>query len=377
MESATSCVYISGGDYMYAAMSSKGELIYANQLKKGREFNSRWYCPICSQQVILKISSKQKYFFSHLSPCQSQNIQIGRENEESYYHKQAKECFYQALQISEFNVQIEYPLETIKQIADIYIEDLNRKNKRVIEYQHTTIGAKQLHIRHSQYSSQVDRCNWLMDYRLIKNLKKNFSWLQSVLHYQEGIGFYWQGLDTEKGEVVFYKNFPLIWQDGNFTYQEERRKLQDFVEDDLPNAKYSVENSKIVIKTRNRQSLKEIKRLQNNPQYRKQIMSLYQQGIKLFNLPDWIFTENWRILISKGPSWLVFAWVYAIFKQFQGAFTKVKFSQKIQDCIHIQLADSPLIEDNLYPLLADALIFLFEEKGIIRPLDQDLWLYDI
>lgn len=362
------------GILMYAAMNLNGELIYARELERGYSLDNQWFCPDCRQEVIVKKSKKQKYFFSHLNVCHSEDLDRVIINTETDSHMRTKEIFYNALQDTELTIQIEYPIDSINQIADIYVEDYLKQNRMVIEYQHTPISAKLIHQRHKKYLSFSNRSIWLIDYHLSENIKQNFTWFQTMLHYDRQEGFYWQTIDTTREEIVFLKSLPLIFQLEKITYIEEKVNVKDFVRHCQPSQ--NKQAKKIIINKRNyrKKPLREIKRLINNPQYRSQIMILYKEGLILSEIPSWILTDNWRILITKSPSWLVLSWVYAIINKFAGSFSNHDFMDQLQSCYHIKMAESPLIEDSLYPLLAEKLLDLFQHKGIIQSISSDQWV---
>lgn len=361
---------------MYAALNENNQIIYANNLNADQKYSNSWKCPICFQEVYFKENFKGTKFFVHLTACHKDGSQIRNSPLESYNHHSAKKILIQAAIRKDIVIREEYPLPDINQIADVFIHDTTTNLKKVIEYQETPVRGQEILKRTQNYLSQVDECHWLINYDCTQK-KRAFQqrWLQTMLHYQQGSGFYLQMLDLTTQEVVYLKSLPLIYPAHCLVYEEERVKPEIFI------YRY-LEGSNGTIKRRVLHKPKSVKNHQQqllsmtaNPSNRKELIHLYELGIHLEQLPAWLIQENWKILCAKSNPWVILIWTFLLFKEFNGPFTVKDAAIKLQNCPRIKLVKLPLISHNIYTLLAEWLLNLFSSKKLTIQLDSSVWTW--
>ncbi|WP_284139407.1 competence protein CoiA family protein [Virgibacillus sp. LDC-1] len=134
---------------MLQALSEHGkEVILAtlakndiNQLRK----TTRFYCPACKQEVLIKAGSHVIPHFAHQSTKRCHTHHIG----EGYYHEQGKLQLYQWLQSLGYKPNLEVYLREISQRPDIFLS-INKKHI-ALEYQCATISSEEFRHRNLGY----------------------------------------------------------------------------------------------------------------------------------------------------------------------------------------------------------------------------------
>lgn len=363
---------------MYAAITSDGEIIYANDFKDTGQ-QPTFYCPTCHQLLTHKISSTGKGYFSHITSCLSDSPI--RSTQESQTHLTAKILLQNTLEASGYAVSIEQPIETAQQIADIYFfSSRSATPRQVIEFQRVPIGAELIRTRSQNYLQAVDKCTWLIDEEIFEGGYRQ-TWLQTMVNYSSILGFYWQALNVPKNEWVIKFKMPIIYQAHRIQLCEKRFNLElplpsiwefpeNYVKD---NIHYPVYRRPY----RQTTYFRQLKQLMTQDTYQKAIRALYTKGILLQTLPQWMVIERWQILMFKSPGWLCLAWCFYLIKQYEEtSFTKAELEKDIQGLLqagHLVLADMPLVEEDLVSILVPSLISLFLEKELLERAGHQRW----
>ena len=166
---------------MFLARDKKGHLINAleNEVKK-----QAYYCPSCGTSVRLKKGKNVRTHFAHES-LKSCNFYHENEGPEHLENKVA--LFNWAKKDAE--VEMEYPIPELKQIADIFI------NKQLaLEVQCSPISCELLRERSNGYRSLGIQVLWLLGEKLW--LKERLTKLQrDFLYFSHNMGFYLWELD--------------------------------------------------------------------------------------------------------------------------------------------------------------------------------------
>ena len=189
---------------MFLARDTKGHLINAleNEVKK-----QAYYCPACGTSVRLKKGKNVRTHFAHES---LKSCDFYHENEGPEHLENKVALFNWAKKDAE--VEMEYPIPELKQIADILI------NKRLaLEVQCSPISCELLRERSNGYRSLGIQVLWLLGEKLW--LKERLTKLQrDFLYFSHNMGFYLWELDHKK-QVLRLKY--LLHQDlkGKLHYQ--------------------------------------------------------------------------------------------------------------------------------------------------------------
>ena len=189
---------------MFLARDEKGHLINAleNEVKK-----QAYYCPACETSVRLRKGKNVRTHFAHES---LKNCDFFHENEGQEHLKNKENLFYWAKKKDE--VEMEYPIPELKQIADIFI------NKQLaLEVQCSPISCELLRERSNGYRSLGIQVLWLLGEKLW--IKERLTQLQrDFLYFSNNMGFHIWELD-HKRRVLRLKY--LLHQDlkGKLHYQ--------------------------------------------------------------------------------------------------------------------------------------------------------------
>ena len=359
---------------MLVAMSKEGELIYASEVKFKYPNLMEFYCPTCAQKVFYKDSHKGKGFFSHYSKCQL--VESRRSPLESDEHKRGKEIIIEELQgIQKLVLQTELYFPEINQFADVYVTVKSASSESVIyEFQRSVIPAADVIVRNQNYKQLVNQVHWLMDDYTTRSTALNQRWKQTMLNYNDDWGFHLKYLNLKKKEIIIQRHLPIIYQKNNYRLKQNRMTIREFHQlDSLQD-----ENCELIsVRKRTKASLnynRQLNGIMNNEAYRNTIYLLYQQGTVLTDLPEWVFTEQWEVLLTQSPSWLVFSWSLAIIRQLNYKFTTDAFIEKFRACSEIKVARTPLIYSDIYPVLCLAILILLFQKGILEKVSNVEWV---
>lgn len=126
-----------------------------HQLRKTKKF----YCPLCKQQLLLKIGSLKIPHFAHYSRSNCENQFSERESE---VHLKGKEQLYSLFKALEFDTQLEPYISSVKQRPDILLED-NTTQRIAIEFQCSPISLERLNARNTGYKSEEILPIWIPD----------------------------------------------------------------------------------------------------------------------------------------------------------------------------------------------------------------------
>lgn len=355
---------------MHAAITSTGEIIYANNLTQGN-IDEIVYCPTCQQALIYKVSSNGKGFFSHLTSCQK-DFQP-RMTQESQTHLSAKILLKDNLQASGYSAHIEYPIEDAQQIADLYVINPNSVTPyQIIEFQKVPIRAELIRVRTQAYLEIVDKCTWFIDEEIF-NTGYRQTWLQTMVTYSSRLGFHWQVLNVDKQEWVIKFKMPVMFQPHRVQLCEKRFNLEtplDSVwESPSDHLKKGVHYSFYRRPQGQSTYFKQLKQIMTQATYQKAIRALYSEGILLQTLPQWMVIEKWQFLVCKSPGWQCLAWAYYLVEQFGlESFTTTELENGFKRLIEegrFKLAVMPLVSADLVSLFVDSLLDKFIEKEII------------
>ncbi|RDW18274.1 hypothetical protein CWR48_11870 [Oceanobacillus arenosus] len=127
------------GNAITLAMLSRAEL------RKLKEQQLNFYCPICKGQVVMKVGSKVIPHFAH----RSINDCPASEGGEGKYHEQGKLLLYKWLKSQMLHVELEVYLPEINQRPDLLLTINNRRI--AIEYQCSKIPIEQVKKRNDGY----------------------------------------------------------------------------------------------------------------------------------------------------------------------------------------------------------------------------------
>ena len=189
---------------MFIARDEKGKLINALEKEPKKQ---DYYCPACGTSVRLRKGKNVRTHFAHTSIKQCDYYY---ENE-SLEHLENKVVIFNWAQ-NDGLVEMEYPIQELKQIADILI------NKQLaIEVQCSPLSSKLLQERSNGYRNSGIQVLWLVGEKLW--LKERLTKLQrDFLYFSNNMGFHLWELDHKK-QVLRLKY--LLHQDlkGKLYYQ--------------------------------------------------------------------------------------------------------------------------------------------------------------
>ena len=189
---------------MFLARDENGHLVNAleNELVK-----QAYYCPACGTSVRMRKGKNVRTHFAHES---LKKCDFFHENEGPEHLENKEHLFYWARESDE--VEMEYPIPELKQIADIFI------NKQLaLEVQCSPISCELLRERSNGYRRLGIQVLWLLGEKLW--VKERLTQLQrDFLYFSNNMGFYLWELD-HKRQVMRLKY--LLHQDlkGKLHYQ--------------------------------------------------------------------------------------------------------------------------------------------------------------
>ena len=189
---------------MFLARDEEGSLVNALEDKLVKQ---SYTCPACGTNVRLRKGKNVRTHFAHES---LKKCDFFHENEGPEHLENKKRLFYWAKENDE--VEMEYPIPELKQIADIFI------NKQLaLEIQCSPISCDLLRDRSNGYRSLGIQVLWLLGEKLW--LRERLSKLQrDFLYFSNNMGFHLWELD-HKRQVLRLKY--LLHQDlkGKLYYQ--------------------------------------------------------------------------------------------------------------------------------------------------------------
>lgn len=278
---------------MYAALNESGKLLYASDLQKNR--NQKWYCPDCGERVQLSESSKGKLFFKHFP---KNTKYTGGESTE---HLNVKEELIEFFQQKDLRVDKEVMFSSIDRIADIVIIDYGL----IIEIQHTPITSQEIRERTLAYNHLGFKCIWLMT-SSVNMLTQKHQWQQILMQYSGNLGYfrviYDKGIKVQWGfQIVNSKAYSY------FEFSGDGGILLNF--DEFTIMKNSIEYTR-TIGTTLKNFDKRILSLKKSRNHRDYILKLYELGVRLDDVPQWILMERYLILGVKTLPWMVLVMIW-------------------------------------------------------------------
>ena len=332
---------------MYAALSSRGILVNANQAT----LEGKYYCPDCKQPVQLIQGTGQQAHFRH----QSRNKRLA--GAESDQHKKAKALLAANASRHGYHYCLEYPLKDLDQIADFLI--IKEGRVRVLEFQKSKISPTRLADRHESYQRLGLEVIWLLDNQAVTGLESQ--WIRQNLNYQVSLGAYFWALDLAAGDLVLYHHLPLIYAKECYSFSYQRYSNQVDWQTVLNQPPLHKTQTRCFKKGRKRAPQQAIAQLQVSPQARPYIHQLYGLGFSLMDLPGWLFSYRWQGLYYKEPAWfiLALAWIYLTSNSV--AFLNLRdYLAQQADRGRLTLRPMPLMTGDLFGLTAaviEALVF--------------------
>lgn len=172
---------------MFMARDKSGRLYH---LLKDDVPKGAYFCPTCQGPLCLRSGEKMRPHFAHLTL---------KDCYEDYQNESPEHLGLKALLFAhlsqEKSLEIEKPLPSIGQVADLIVND-----KLVLEIQCSSLSTKRLLDRTKAYRSEGYHVEWLLGKKLW--LKDRLSVLQRhFLQFSPRIGFYLWELDCDKEQL--------------------------------------------------------------------------------------------------------------------------------------------------------------------------------
>lgn len=299
---------------MYAAINKNGEIVYATTIEIFKKDQELFFCPKCRQMVHLKVSKRNKMYFSHKIACGKQEEMVLMEGE-SIQHKLAKMLLARLSTKS----KIEYWNPMIQQQVDVYIP---LETPHIFEFQKSKISAAMLTNRHEAYLTLTKYVYWVMANEQLQTSRVS-NWQKYLLYYSKDKGFYWFVLDVQQQRLLLYYRLPMIFDarywsclSATIDLSCEYTQLPSFSftkQCEFKHERYQVN----VIREKQMLMMSEV--------YRPFFMWIHQEGVVFHTLPDWIFERKWQCLLIDSPVWMLLSFIVVRWSQ-----CKIKvFDEKI------------------------------------------------
>lgn len=344
---------------MKHAVNKQGVLVHAAQVNLEHAKKDNWVCPTCGQRVIFKVSKRKKPYFAHMVACQQASKQSRNMPLETDYHRWGKYFLSKQFPKEDFRVIVEYYLKDIQQTADVWVQNSTTSKLSIYEYQNTPIPYNILSLRSESYLLITDSVHWYGNYAYLTPFRKS-SWLQNLIVFHPRREMYYvPTLNLDEGQVVNLTHLPLLFQKNSWEYYEE---IVDLGAGKIVKA-FRISKS---LKPRLSNAERKKMSISRQSQYREQVGELYQEGILIQELPDWFFTEDWELLLTREPVWLSFAWIYGEIQRRKGeTFTFQDFMFQGELWERIKFAPSALDKTPGRIDTLTEILNLFVSKGIL------------
>jgi competence protein CoiA len=168
------------------AQNTKGKLFSIHEWTKESLVTLRnqevFQCPSCKEFVLLRIGDQRIPHFAHIKSSHCRSFS----EPESAYHLGGKLQLYNWLTNQSFQPVLEPYLKQVKQRPDLYIPSLS--SHQVIEYQCSTIDAKQFKDRTEGYLLNGFQPIWILGGKRLKRIDRNqfslstFDWMFARLN---------------------------------------------------------------------------------------------------------------------------------------------------------------------------------------------------
>ena len=261
---------------MFLARDENGRLVNALEDELVKQ---AYYCPACGTSVRMRKGKNVRRHFAHES---LKKCDFFHENEGPEHLENKKRLFYWAKENDE--VEMEYPIPELKQIADIFI------NKQLaLEIQCSPISCELLRERSNGYRSLGIQVLWLLGEKLW--IKERLTQLQrDFLYFSNNMGFHIWELDHKK-QVLRLKY--LLHQDlkGKLHYQVKEFSYDKGNLLEILRTPYHQQNLTIFSVEQDKNICHYIQKqlYYQNPNWMKKQAQAYLRGENLLNLkhPDW------------------------------------------------------------------------------------------
>ncbi|HWO98021.1 MAG TPA: competence protein CoiA family protein [Bacillus sp. (in: firmicutes)] len=186
---------------MLVAQNLKGELVsilsYPSRQRlrqiRGKE---KFYCPICKEEVKLKVGNKNTPHFAHCSKM----VCEGETEGESEYHLLGKQQLFAALQ-KQYKTELEPYLFSIRQRPDLLVK--TSEGQFPIEFQCAPLSDQRLCKRTRTYEKGGYRPVWILG---AKRYKRIFSYLHELSSFE------WNFLRTDLPHSPFLLYYSSLEQ---------------------------------------------------------------------------------------------------------------------------------------------------------------------
>ncbi|AST97200.1 hypothetical protein BC8716_15020 [Shouchella clausii] len=174
------------------ALDETGRLICFTDKRSHSEWrylqkSGRFRCPICNQQVRMRLGTKRRWHFAHQK---SETCPSGGEGE-SDEHVRGKQLLFHWAARQNKATQLETYLRESKQRPDVYIES---SSPLALEFQCATLSAKTLYERNTLYARQGISPVWIFGGSRLKRKRRQMFQIQQ---------FEWYGLRHAQRELFF------------------------------------------------------------------------------------------------------------------------------------------------------------------------------
>lgn len=318
---------------LYMAFNQQQKVVYA---KEAIGQSGPFYCPKCKKEVIVKCSSKDVPFFSHI---QKERVAIS----ESPKHKLAKVQLSQWFQKNKLQWGSEVYLKDIWQYPDVLVEYPAGSQKLwCIEFQRSRLSATDLHKRQRGYNNQGLQGLWFLDDETVHTTipKWHFSFVQYDVH----LGFYLVYYNVASNKLVIRYHLPLAWQSNKLIYETTILPLNQRTLTYLFNGFSKIQQPRMIGQnppidvSKSHYVLEGIKSTAN---YRRYLNTFYRLGHSLEDLPSWLWNIQPKSWVFKEPIW------YVLGRLFFEA-TKETFSS-----VYDHFIETEQINYELFPLLQE------------------------
>src|SRR5699024_753791 len=199
---------------MLQAMTKEGEFIQLinkteTEIKELR--TTPFYCPVCSEKVIMKAGRLVAPHFAHYVKANCL-MAVGGESEA---HIRGKKELFHWLQKQKYKVSLEHFVKEIKQIPDIML--FFRRRKIAIEFQCSIISVEEVSERNQGYKEQGILPIWFLHIKYFKRLSDCTIRINSFLKH-----FIFELTDKTPATLLFFcpeRRIILLVQHLYFTSQ--------------------------------------------------------------------------------------------------------------------------------------------------------------
>ncbi|MFD2443201.1 competence protein CoiA [Bacillus sp. CGMCC 1.16607] len=338
--------------------------------------NELFYCPLCRENVILKLGEKRVFHFSHLqgSSC------LFEYERESEYHMNGKLQLYHWLKQQGLTPEMEYYDPKIKQRADI-IFFIGRK-KFALEYQCSSISEESLSKRTKGYLSNGYSPIWILGGNQFSRCTAYISSL-SDLHY-----LFLQSFTSNIWTIPYYcsvvKKFILL---QSIQPISSRRAFTD--QKLISIEKINMTQLLSSFKVKNIQPMLWVKELQKWKQKQVQfqnayhhpfLRALYENNLNLFLLPPYIgLPIRYSPYIMTPPIiWQSYLFIDVFLKwnidkpiKFHNIY--VPFMKRIFQK-HIQVRQLPLLKEGHISMAVQEYLQLLVNVGFFKRVNSNTFL---